>query len=151
MYPFPSLFLRFQAKYPVTRQQVQDEKYDEAYPEFEFFPGGMKPFFMRSPAVCGRGISMSATSSKVLQAKIACRNSSTLSQHSSLNHRVLGYRSVISSCSFCSGNGSGLSLYSYSMEITRPCIPVKYPNIPCHFTLCAPVSTYFVPVASTTI
>ena len=45
MYPFPSLFLRFQAKYPVTRQQVQDEKYDEAYPEFEFFPGGMKPFF----------------------------------------------------------------------------------------------------------
>lgn len=115
------------------------------------FRVGRNHFFMRSPAVCGRGISMSATSSKVLQAKIACRNSSTLSQHSSLNHRVLGYRSVISSCSFCSGNGSGLSSYLYSMEITRPSIPVKYPNIPCHFTLCAPVSTYFVPVASTTI
>lgn len=95
------------------------------------------------------GISMSATSSKVLQAKIACRNSSALFQHSSLNHRVLGYRSATSSCSFRSGNGSGLSPYSYSMEITRPCILIQYPNIPCHFTLCAPFSTYFVPVAST--
>lgn len=84
------------------------------------------------------GISMSATSSKVLQAKIACRNSSALFQHSSLNHRVLGYRSATSSCSFRSGNGSGLSPYSYSMEITRPCILIQYPNIPCHFTLCAP-------------
>ena len=93
------------------------------------------------------GISMSATSSKVLQAKIACRNSSALFQHSSLNHRVLGYRSATSSCSFRSGNGSGLSPYSYSMEITRPCILIQYPNIPCHFTLCAPFSTYFVPVA----
>ena len=73
------------------------------------------------------GISMSATSSKVLQAKIACRNSSALFQHSSLNHRVLGYRSATSSCSFRSGNGSGLSPYSYSMEITRPCILIQYP------------------------
>ena len=40
MYPFPSLFLRFQAKYPVTRQQVQDEKYDEAYPELSSFRVG---------------------------------------------------------------------------------------------------------------
>ena len=84
------------------------------------------------------GISMSATSSKVLQAKIACRNSSALFQHSSLNHRVLGYRSATSSCSFRSGNGSGLSPYSYSMEITHPCILIQYPNIPCHFTLCTP-------------
>ena len=97
------------------------------------------------------GISMSATSSKVLQAKITCRNSSALFQHSSLNHRVLGYRSDTSSCSFRNGNGSGLSPYSYSMEITRPCILMQYPNIPCHFTLCAPFSTYFVPVASTTM
>lgn len=78
------------------------------------------------------GISMSATSSKVLQAKIACRNSSALFQHSSLNHRVLGYRSATSSCSFRNGNGSGLSPYSYSMEITRPCILMQYP-LPLHF------------------
>ena len=44
LHPFSTLFLRFQAKYPVTRQQIQDEKHDKSYSEFEFFPGGMEPF-----------------------------------------------------------------------------------------------------------
>ena len=94
------------------------------------------------------GISMSATSSKVLQAKIACRNSSALFQHFFLEPPCLwGYRFRYQFLQFfVVGNGSGLSPYSYSMEITRPCILIQYPNIPCHFTFVRPpFSTYFRP------
>ncbi len=68
--------------------------------------------------------------------KIACRNSSALFQHSSLNHRVLGYRSATSSCSFRNGNGSGVVppvlVFNGNHTSLHPDTISEYP-LPLHF------------------
>ena len=77
------------------------------------------------------GISMSATSSKVLQSKIACVNSSAFPQSPERHSCDFGYRLTTISCNVRKVMRTGFSSYSFSISIIPRCIPIN-PRMPFH-------------------